>query len=261
MAFVFANYSIRLFKDTFEITLGTYTAFAFAGGAILLLTVTNVVGVIVGKTVQNILTLAKIIGLGAVITAGFMNPQPGFRPAQRAVHRLPASDRHRPRADPVHLRRLERCGFCSAEVKDGKKNITRSLVIGILIITLLYLLVNIAYIYSLGFNNAMAQARSPPTFSTRVGKGGVTLMCVLVMVSALGAVNGLIFTGARRLRHHRQGLSILGWMGGWARKKGAPVPALITPGRACLALVFLVGTTGGPRFHQLVARQNCHRQG
>src|SRR5262245_49760514 len=54
MAFVFANYSIRLFKDAFGLELGVLSAFGFAGGAVLALTVTNVLGVLYGKVVQNI---------------------------------------------------------------------------------------------------------------------------------------------------------------------------------------------------------------
>src|SRR5262249_34963983 len=77
MAFVFANYSIRLFKDAFGLELGVLSAFGFAGGAVLALTVTNVLGVLYGKVVQNILTLAKVAGLGAIVAAGFMAPLEG----------------------------------------------------------------------------------------------------------------------------------------------------------------------------------------
>src|SRR5262245_6998551 len=63
MAFVFANYSIRLFKDAFNIEMDEIFAFAFAGGAVLVLTLTNILGVLYGKVVQNILTLAKVLGL------------------------------------------------------------------------------------------------------------------------------------------------------------------------------------------------------
>src|SRR5262249_37746429 len=38
---------------------------------------------------------------------------------------------------------------------------------------------------------------------------------------------------------------LLGWMAGWDTKHGAPVPALVTQGVLALALLFLVGTTGG----------------
>src|SRR5262249_41975135 len=62
MAFVFANYGIRLFQAAFGWELGVLATFAFAGGAVLGLTVLNVLGVAFGKIVQNVLTVAKVLG-------------------------------------------------------------------------------------------------------------------------------------------------------------------------------------------------------
>jgi amino acid transporter len=247
MAFVFANYSIRLFQDLFGITLGTYTAFAFAGGAVLLLTLTNIIGVVVGKTVQNVLTVAKIIGLGAIIVAGFLAPTPGAFVPPTNIDYFP------PMIGVALVLILYTYGgwndaaFVAAEVQDGKKNITRSLVIGILVITVLYMLVNVAYISSLGFSGALGSKQIAADVLNRgFGKGGVTLMCVLVMVSSLGAVNGLIFTGARVYATIGKDYAILGWMGSWSRGENtAPVPALLSQGALALALVFLVGTDAG----------------
>jgi amino acid transporter len=70
-------------------------------------------------------------------------------------------------------------------------------------------------------------------------------MCLLVMTSALGAINGLIFTGARVYSTIGKDYPLLSWMGGWDRKHGAPVPALVTQGVLALALIFLVGTPTG----------------
>jgi amino acid transporter len=246
MAFVFANYAIRLFS-TFDVGLGYYSAFAFAGGAILILTVSNVLGVVVGKTIQNVLTLAKVAGLGAIIVAGFMAPTEGaFNERNEAFSGFP------PLIGVALVLILYTYGgwndaaFVAAEVRDGRKNITRALLIGILIITVLYLLVNFAYVYSLGFNAASGSKQIAADVLDRgFGRGGVRLMCVLVMISSLGAVNGLIFTGARVYATVGKDYSILGWMAGWSRGRSTPVPALVTQGVLALALVFLVGTEAG----------------
>jgi amino acid transporter len=247
MAFVFANYAIRLFKDTFDIEMGVYSAFAFAGGAILLLTITNILGVVFGKVVQNILTLAKVIGLAAIIVAGFMAPTQGaFTQHSEPFAAFP------PLIGIAMVLILYTYGgwndaaFVAAEVRNGKKNITRSLLLGILIITALYMLVNYAYVNSLGWSAAAGSGQIAADVLNRgFGTGGVTLMCVLVMVSALGAVNGLIFTGARVYATIGKDYTIFRWMSGWARERGTPVPALVTQGVLALALVFLVGTTRG----------------
>ncbi len=136
--------------------------------------------------------------------------------------------------------------FVAAEVKDAKRNMTLALVLGILLITVLYVLVNYAYINALGYHGAQRSSQIAADVLNRgFGKGGVALMCVLVMVSALGAVNGLIFTGARVYAKIGQDYSVLSWMGGWSIGKGSPIPALITQGVLALLLVFLVGTKPG----------------
>jgi amino acid transporter len=255
MAFVFASYAIRFCEAAFGFQLGIISAFCFAGGAILLLTLTNVLGLVFGKTVQNVLTVAKILGLLLIIAAGFIHPtpggwsQPGLSPQELQAATFPGFTASLGVALILILYTYggwNDAAFVAAEVRDGKKNITRALVLGILIITALYLLVNAAYINSQGFPGAQRSTQIAADVLNRgFGRGGETLMCVLVMTSALGAVNGLIFTGARVYSTVGKDYSILSWMSGWDRKHAAPIPALVTQGVLALALVFLVGTTSG----------------
>jgi amino acid transporter len=255
MAFVFANYGIRLFGEAFGWELGVISTFTFAGGAILVLTITNILGVVFGKTVQNILTAAKVVGLAAIVVAGFAVPtpeawnQPGLSVPELQKLTFPG---FAPSLGVAMVLILYTYGgwndaaFVAAEVKNGKKNITRALVLGILVITALYMLVNAAYINSLGFPQAQKSSQiAADVLNHALGKGGVTVMCLLVMTSALGAINGLVFTGARVYSTIGKDYPLLSWMGGWDRKHGAPVPALITQGVLALALVFLVGTSQG----------------
>ncbi len=258
MAFVFANYSIRLFKEVLGWELGVFSAFGFAGGAVAALTFTNILGAFLGKTVQNVLTVAKVIGLGAIIVTGFMYPVAGAfaEPSLGLKGKGGLEDLMFPGFLPsvgVALVVIlytyggwNDAAFVAAEVRDGKKNITLSLVLGILIITVLYLLVNYAYVNALGFQKAQASKQiAADVLKSGFGERGVMLMCILVMVSALGAVNGLIFAGARVYSTMGKDFALFSWMSGWAREKGAPVPALITQGVLALALIFLFGTTPG----------------
>jgi len=255
MAFVFANYSIRFVKEAFGLELGVYSAFGFAGGSILVLTVLNLVGVAYGKTVQNVLSLAKVLGLGLIILAGFLAPAPGAWQEGSL-----SSDELKQLTFPGFEASLgvafvlifytfggwNDAAFVAAEVRDGQRNIPRALMIGILLITVLYLLVNYAYINALGFQKAQASSQIAADVLNRgFGRGGVLLMCALVMISALGAVNGLIFTGARIYSTTGKHFQLMRWMGGWSRANAAPISALITQGVLSLLLVFLVGTEQG----------------
>lgn len=255
MAFVFASYAIRFSETTFGSQPGVIAAFGFAGGAVLLLTLFNILGVVFGKLVQNVLTVAKVVGLAAIIIAGFYAPNPeawslpGLSDAELKSLTFPGFEASLGVAMVLILYTYggwNDAAFVAAEVRDGKKNITRALVIGILLITGLYLLVNIAYINSLGFPAAQQSKQIAADVLNRpFGQGGVTFMCLLVMVSALGAINGLIFTGARVYSTIGKDYQVLSWMAGWDRAKGAPVPALITQGVLALGLIFLVGTHEG----------------
>src|SRR5260370_26006732 len=66
MAFVFADYGARLWNiEAPEIKM------LFASAAIMGMTLLNLMGVVLGKSAQNLLSLAKVLGLGGIIVAGF----------------------------------------------------------------------------------------------------------------------------------------------------------------------------------------------
>jgi APA family basic amino acid/polyamine antiporter len=101
--------------------------------------------------------------------------------------------------------------FTAGEVINPKRNIPLSLVLGTGIVTVLYLLANVAYILVLpvlGSPDASDLAGRGIQFasSDRVGTAAVTMifgepaaviMAVLIMVSTFGCSNGLILAGAR----------------------------------------------------------------
>ena len=68
MAFVFARYAQVLHG------LGTQGPRIYATAAIVGLTLINVLGVREGKWTQNLLTLAKVLGLVSVVVIGFLSP-------------------------------------------------------------------------------------------------------------------------------------------------------------------------------------------
>ncbi|MGH7171881.1 MAG: amino acid permease, partial [Gemmataceae bacterium] len=71
MGFVFADYAASIWKVPFA------WQWLCAAAAVLTLTVLNLLGVVFGKRTQNVLTLAKVIGLGGVLAVGFLSGEPG----------------------------------------------------------------------------------------------------------------------------------------------------------------------------------------
>ncbi len=101
--------------------------------------------------------------------------------------------------------------YTAGEVKDPKRNIPLSLFLGTLIVTILYILANVAYIMLLpvlgspdganvfekGIMFASQDRVGTAAASVIFGNAAVIIMALLIMVSTFGCNNGLILSGAR----------------------------------------------------------------
>ena len=101
--------------------------------------------------------------------------------------------------------------FIAGEIKDPHHNIPRSLLFGTAIVTVIYMLANIAYLGLLpvhGDPNGAGVIQQGIQFATNdrvgtaaasqiFGEGALFLMAALIMVSTFGCNNGLILSGAR----------------------------------------------------------------
>jgi APA family basic amino acid/polyamine antiporter len=100
--------------------------------------------------------------------------------------------------------------FIAGEIRQPERNIPRSLFLGTLLVTLLYLLANIAYLTILplqgqagaegvgaGISHAPFERVGTLAAQTIFGEPGLLLMAVLIMVSTFGCNNGMILAGAR----------------------------------------------------------------
>ncbi len=91
-------------------------------------------------------------------------------------------------------------GFASGELKDPKRDIPFAMTMGVLIVTVLYLLANVAYLSVLP---APAIATAPQdrvgtaALEAILGTPGRYIMAAAIMVSTFGCNNGLILSGAR----------------------------------------------------------------
>lgn len=100
--------------------------------------------------------------------------------------------------------------FIAGEIKDPKKNIPRSLFLGTLIVTVIYILANVAYLALLplhgtpegsitqhGIMFASQDRVGAAAASVIMGNIGVFVMAGLIMVSTFGCNSGLILSGGR----------------------------------------------------------------
>lgn len=223
MAYVFGDFAVDFpeLKQFWE-ERGLIPNFMYAVLAVVVITVLNLGGVVFGKWTQNVLTAAKVVGLAAILVAGFMAPQfDAWYPTKSA--------------DYVGWGGLalvlvlyayggwNDAAFVAAEVHDVRRNIPRALILGVSFITLIYLLVNVAYLLGLGFDGARRPdlGTIPGRLLTRAfGDFGGKAITVIVMVSALGAVNGLMFAGSRVYATLGADHSAFAWLGRWNTRAG-----------------------------------------
>lgn len=247
MAFVFATQATEIYAlpDVFQ--LGLSSEFYYASLAVIVITLLNLLGVALGKTAQNILTLAKVIGLVAILVCGFISVKP-----DQTDWSLPDQFGDLAWGSLALILVLYAYGgwndaaFVAAEVRDRRRNIPRALILGIGAIVLIYLLINVAYILGLGWETARTPGNLPAALLQQVlGAEGATAMRAIIMVSALGAVNGLIFTGSRVYATLGADHRLFGFLGYWTPGKGAPVLAMILQALITMALVLLFGTQQG----------------
>jgi amino acid transporter len=239
MAYVFADYARAI------VPFGERTSALVAVGVVVTLTGVNLASITLGKATQNALTILKLAGLAAIVVAGFWSGavQSGASP--------PAPP---PDAKPVASIGLAMilvlytyggwndAAFVAAEVRDPKRHVARALLFGTGLVTLVYLLVNAAFLAGLGFEGLRtSRAAAADLLGATFGPVGRNAISVLVMVSALGAANAIIFMGARVHASLGRDYSALSALGRWRPGRGQPAGALVIQAAVAVLLIALAG--------------------
>lgn len=215
-----SNYLIApiLIGSSYAISLSTAQLTAIV--VIAVLTWTNSQGIHYGKIIQNLFTVAKLGGLFGLIVAGFTvgrNPvaiDANFRHLWDQVNLAPVAAGLTAAttfglfialcvsqvgslfaADSWHD-----ITFAAAEVKDPKRTLPRSLVLGCAIVMGIYLLANVAYLLVLpitAIQNAPSDRVATAMLEAIWPGWGSGIMAVVIMISAFGCVNSLVLAGPR----------------------------------------------------------------
>lgn len=244
-AFVFGDYASQLFR------LGDYSPSLYAAGAIAILTGLNIFGVQQGKWAQIWLSAATVLGLllVVVVSLAFASTPSPVVPSEPATGGA---------LGMVMIFVLLTYGgwneaaYISAELHDVGRNMSRSLLVSIGIITGIYLLINFTYIQGLGLaGTAQSQAVAADLMRRAVGEPGAVFISLLIAVCTLGTTNASIFTGARTNYALGQDFSLFAFLGYWRDRANTPQNALLVQGAIALALV-LLGTLTRNGFETMV---------
>jgi basic amino acid/polyamine antiporter, APA family len=238
IATVFARYA------AYFVPMGDTALRLAAVGAIVVLSAVNYLGVRFGSRVQTAFTAVKMVAVALIILAGWL-----LDPA------APAATGSTPPADYGGGDFLLAVGaglfafggwhmvtYTAEETRDPERTIPRALVLGVLIVTLCYVGLNVVYLSVLPIGQVIGSTRvAADTFERLVGPAGGSLVSALVMLSAFGALNGVILAGPRVYYSMAQDGLLFKWA-------AAVHPRYRTPGRAIAlqaiwaAVLVLTGT-------------------
>jgi APA family basic amino acid/polyamine antiporter len=185
---------------------------------IIFLTYLNTRGVKSGKLIQTSFTIVKILSLGGLIIFGFWALKAEVWKANWSnawdMHKLLPSGATEsytlvPALGAIAAAMVgsifssdswHNVTFIAGEVKNPKRNIGLSLLLGTLIVTVIYVLANVMYTGVLTLpeiatanKDRVAVAASHVIF----GEIGTIIIAVMIMISTFGCNNGLIMAGAR----------------------------------------------------------------
>lgn len=173
--------------------------------AIALLTWLNYRGVKKGTNLNNIITGAKIMGIllliitGLFITGPHINVAPAINETKNAG-RLSIFFAAMLSAFWAYDG-FANVAFVTGEIKNPKRNLPLSVITGVGIVMVLYLLLNYAYIKTLGLHEIAGLGENDIAATSMaasiMGNRGKELISILIMLSAFGTLNVLVILYAR----------------------------------------------------------------
>ncbi len=93
---------------------------------------------------------------------------------------------------------MERVGYVAGEMKNPRRALPRGIALGLVIVTVVYLLTNTVYFRTLGIEGLRAAERvATETMTILVGPIGASIIAVVVVISCMGSVNGTMLASSR----------------------------------------------------------------
>jgi basic amino acid/polyamine antiporter, APA family len=243
VAFVLGDYASEIFR------LGDKSAAIYAAIGVIALTALNVAGTLESKGLQKLMQLLLFAGLAFLVVGGLIAGAPA-KPA------APSGGGSFGLAMIFVLLTFggwNEAAYLSGEVREARRNMIRILLGGIFTVTLVYLLVNVAYLHALGLGG-MRESKAVAADVVRLvlGDKAVVLMALIVCLAALTTMNAAIFTGARTTYAMGRDFALFARFGAWREAGSTPANALLLQGAITLVLV-LASTVTPDGFSAMVA--------
>jgi amino acid transporter len=237
VAFVYGEYMSVL------IPLGKYSSAIHAAIALVAITAINIAGLDPTKRTQAVLTTLEVTSLVAVTLAGLF-----ATPAPSAAASVASNTQAMGAAGLALVFVLFTYGgwneisYLTNDMKDVRRNLARTLAISTAVVTLLYLLINYAYLSALGLQGLRdSKAVGVDVLRLVMGDRGASILAAMVVICALSTLNATVLTGARTYHALGRDLQSLNVLAKWDEKAHKPGNALLLQVAIALALILLGG--------------------
>ena len=241
IGFLFGQYMARLTKfEGFEwANLGPYSEALWASVVIIALSIVNYLGTRQSTRLQNVLTVILVIAFSVIIVLGLTMTPSGPVPTLQKPF-----DPERAALGLAFVFVMLTYGgwnetvYLSGELKDPQRNMVRVFLLGLAVVTAIYLLLNLAYLNVLGIDGVRA-SRAVGTDMMRAvaGTAGAVIITFVILTEIGTTLNATIFTGARTNYALGRDFRIFSFMGRWDDERNTPANALLVQTVLSLALV------------------------
>ena len=198
------SWSLPLFTSIFP--LKNFGVTLVAIGAIILVAFINYFGVHIGGWIQNVFSWLKIAAIGCIIGLAFTSSHgstANFFPLFALPAAMPTMGALMSAVGVAMIATLwsydgwNSLTFLAGEVKDPQRTIPRALFIGTVMIIVIYVLTNLAYLYMLPIEEMGASKLVAADAMEKISKGYGAIIAAMVMISTFGTVNATTMTTAR----------------------------------------------------------------
>lgn len=180
------------------INLSSASQKLLAMGFIIFLTIVNIISTKLGSKIQGIVTVAKLLPIIIIIVLGFMKGT-----AQSFSFNIGNSSSVSGFGAAILGTLWAYDGWISVgnmagELKNPKKDLPRSIILGLSITIIVYALINLALIKIIPMETVIASEK-PASDAAMVlfGSNGAKFISIGIFVSIFGALNGYMMTGVR----------------------------------------------------------------
>ncbi|XP_053671342.1 b(0,+)-type amino acid transporter 1 [Anopheles nili] len=195
----FAQYAVEAFVSECDPPLAVVKMVAIL--AIVSILFVNCYSVNLGMAVQNVFTSAKLIAVLIVICGGaYKLCQGNTQHLQNAFTGTTPSLGAIATAFYTGLWAYDgwnNLNYVTEEIQNPSKNLPRSIIIGIPLVTLCYALINVSYLAAMSPTEMIESEAVAVTFGNRILGVMAWLMPLSVTISTFGSANGTLFAAGR----------------------------------------------------------------